>query len=115
MSDLIKHAEEYFNQQKGRHYPCSNQIVTCIYITNNIQEVYEYLNKNHIVPNRQGKNYIEWQENNERWIWRPISESCRGFRFYKVKISNDYNNEKMLQYIILPCCDSYCCSWEVME
>ena len=105
----------YFNQQKGQRYPCSNQIVTCIYITDNNQEVYEYLKKNHIIPTKKTKRYIEWQENNERWIWQSIAENARGYRFYKVKISNNYNNEEMLQYVILPCCHSYCCSWEVME
>lgn len=106
---------DYFNQEEGQKYPCSNQIVTCAYITNNSQEVYNYLNKNNIIPIRISKTHIEWQENNERWIWIPINYNTRGYRFYKVKISKDYGNEEMLEQVIIPCCDLYCCSWEVME
>ena len=61
---------DYFNQEEGQKYPCSNQIVTCAYITNNSQEVYNYLNKNNITPIRISKTHIEWQENNERWIMK---------------------------------------------
>lgn len=106
---------DYFNQQKGQRYPCSNQIVTCIYITDNPQEVYNYLNLNNINIIKRTKNYIEWQENNERWIWRPIKDNCRGYRFYKVKISKNYDDEKKIRELILPSCFHYCCSWEVME
>lgn len=106
---------DYFNQEEGQKYPCSNQIVICAYITNNSQEVYNYLNKNNITPIRISKTHIEWQENNERWIWIPINYNTRGYRFYKVKISKDYDNEEMLEQVIIPCCVLYCCSWEVME
>lgn len=33
--ELIYKYADYFNQQKGQKHPCSNQIVTCIYITDN--------------------------------------------------------------------------------
>lgn len=105
----------YFNQKQGRKYPCSNQIVICAYITDNSQEVYNYLDKNNIIPIRTSKTRIEWQENNERWIWLPITQNTRGYRFYKIKISKNYNNEEILKTIIIPCCSLYCCSWEVME
>lgn len=105
----------YFNQEEGQKYPCSNQIVICAYITNNSQEVYNYLNKNNITPIRQSKTYIGWQENNEQWIWIPINHNIRGYRFNKAKISKNYDNEEMLEQVIIPCCDLYCCSWEVME
>lgn len=115
MTHLIYDLANYFNQQQGKKYPCSNQIVICAYITNNSQEVYNYLNKNNITPIRISKTRIEWQENNERWIWIPIRHSVRGYRFNKVKISKNYDNEEMLEQVIIPCCDLYCCSWEVME
>ena len=105
----------YFNQEEGRKYPCSNQIVCCAYITNNSQEVYDYLNKKNIIPIKVSKTRIEWQENNERWIWLPITWNTKGYRLYKVKISKNYNNEEILKKIIIPCCSLYCCSWEVME
>lgn len=105
----------YFNQEEGRKYPCSNQIVICAYITDNSQEVYDYLNKNNITPIRISKTRIEWQENNERWIWLPTTYNTKGYRLYKVKISKNYDNEEMLEQVIIPCCNLYCCSWEVME
>lgn len=106
----------YFNQEEGRKYPCSNQIVCCAYITDNLLEVYDYLNKNNIAPIRQSKTHIEWQENNEQWIWISTNHNAsKGYRLYKVKISKDYNNKEMLERVIIPCCDLYCCSWEVME
>lgn len=115
INNLIKQAEEYFNQEEGQKYPCSNQIVLCAYITDDPQEVYNYLNKNNIIPIKKSKICIEWQENNERWTWKPINQSIRGYRFYKIKISKDYNNEEMLEQVIIPCCNLYCCSWEIIE
>lgn len=114
MIQLMYDLANYFNQQQGRKYPCSNQIVICAYITDNPQEIYDYLNKNNIIPIRVSKTRIEWQENNERWIWLPIAWNTKGYRLYKVKISKNYNNEKILKEIIIPCCSLYCCSWEVM-
>ena len=45
----------------------------CAYITDDPQEVYNYLNKNNIIPIKKSKICIEWQENNERWTWKPIN------------------------------------------
>ena len=115
MIQLIYDLANYFNQQQGRKYPCSNQIVICAYITDNSQEIYDYLDKNNIIPTRVSKTRIEWQENNEHWRWHPMSEGFRGYRFYKVKISKNYNNYEVLKTIILPCCANYCCSWEIMK
>lgn len=115
MNNLLKRYAYYFNKQKGKRYPCSNQIVKCIYITENKQEVINYLNKNNISNVKISKNIIEWKEGNEFWVWHPISEFFRDYRFYKVKISKNYNNYEALRIIILPCCASYCCSWEIME
>ena len=112
--EMIYGYADYFNQQEGRKYPCSNQIVTCIYITDNPQEVYDYLNKNNIEPIRKRKDYIEWRENDEKWIWMPIKDTIRSYRFYKVKISKDYDNKEKLRYLIIPYCGLYCCSWEVL-
>ncbi len=89
-------------------------MVTCIYITKNPAEVYDYLSKNNIDIVKKGKNYIEWRENNETWIWRPINDSVRGYRFYKVKISKNYNDIEKLKNLIVPYCSLYCGSWEVM-
>lgn len=115
MIQSIYDLANYFNQQQGRKYPCSNQIVVCAYITDNSQEIYNYLNKNNIMPIRVSKTCIEWQEDNEQWIWIPITYNVRGYRFNKVKISKDYDDKEILEQVIIPCCDLYCCSWEVME
>ena len=115
MNNLLKKYAYYFNKQEGRRYPVSNQIVTCAYITEDKQEVINYLNKNNLSITKKSKNVIEWRENNEHWRWHPMSESSRGYRFYKVKISKNYNNYEALKTRILPYCANYCCSWEIME
>ena len=48
MIQLMYDLANYFNQKQGRKYPCSNQIVICAYITDNSQEIYNYLDKNNI-------------------------------------------------------------------
>ena len=115
MDNLLKKYACHFNKQKGRKYPFSNQVIKCVYITEHKQEVIDYLNKNNLSITKMQKNVIEWQEGNEFWRWHPISKAFRGYRFYKVKISKNYNNYKVLKTIILPCCVNYCCSWEIME
>lgn len=112
--DILKDYANYFNKRAGRSLPYSNQLVICIYITKYKQEVFDYLNQKNITPILIRKNFIKWQENNEIWTWCPISESSRGKRFYKVKISKNYNDDEILEKIIIPCCNSYCCSWEVI-
>ena len=49
----LEHYREYFNKQKGRKYPCSNQIVRCAIVTNdnrypNCRERIILLGKNYI-------------------------------------------------------------------
>lgn len=112
--NILENYANYFNKQKGQNSSCSNQIVTCIYITKYKQEVFDYLNKKNITPLLMRKDFIKWKENNEIWIWHPILENSRGKRFYKVKISKDYDDYKMLEKIIILCCNSCCCSWEVI-
>lgn len=115
INSLLYNWANYFNSRQGQKYLCGNQIVTYIYITNSPQEVCDYLNKNNISPTIKSMTRIEQQENDERWIWIPITEKIRGYRFYKVKISKNYSNEKILEQVIIPCCNLYCCSWEVIE
>lgn len=55
MNNLLKHYASYFNKQEGRKYPCSNQVVVCMYITENKQEVFDYLDKNNFHIMRLGK------------------------------------------------------------
>ena len=72
-----------------------------------------------ISKGRYSKEYFEkkiafdkWQlKNRERWIRVPMSESVRGYRYYKIKVDNNIDR-KFLEQIILPCCAHYCCSFE---
>ena len=32
--EILEHYVEYFNNQKGQKFPCSNQIVCCAIVTN---------------------------------------------------------------------------------
>ncbi len=109
-SQRKKKISDHFNNQEGDKYPCSNQIVLCGFVTddNNKWEEFIRQNKNNIAILR--KREIRFK-NGERWIRVPISESVRGYRYYKIKVDTNIN-EDFLDQIILPCCEHYCCSFE---
>lgn len=94
------------NNQEGRKYPCSNQIVTCGFFSTK-ERWDEFLEAN--------KNKIKWRavdmaefDNGEKWRYFNFTQfSYRGFRFYKIKIDCCVNREVFLQ-CIYPCCLLYC-------
>jgi hypothetical protein len=101
---------DYFNNQEGQNYPCSNQVVICGFVTDDDNKWEEFIrqNENNIVTLMKRKVRFE---NGERWVRIPTSESSRGYRYYKVKVDNNINR-KFLEQIILPCCAHYCCEFE---
>ena len=109
-SQQKKKISDYFNNQKGQSFPCSNQIVLCGFVTDDNNKWKEFIsqNKNNIVILREKE--VQFK-NGEKWIRIPISESVRGFRYYKAKVDNNIDR-KFLEQIILPCCTHYCCDFE---
>ena len=45
----LEHYREYFNKQKGRKYPCSNQIVRCAIVTNDRDKVVDFMSDKEVV------------------------------------------------------------------
>ena len=109
---VLEYYVEYFNKQEGNPYPVSNQIVTCAVVTNDRDKALSVMNKKGATIKRQNRDSIEWELNNERWIWRIWNYGYRGYRFYKVIVDEDIN-EELLMYVLIYC-SSYCCSMEIV-
>lgn len=103
---------DYFNKQKGRQYPCSNQIVVCAIITKDRDKALSVMEENGAVIKIQSHDHIEWELNNERWLWKNWNMNYRGYRFYKVLIDENINDE-LFCFATTRCC-SYCCSMEII-
>lgn len=111
--EMLEQYAEYFNKQKGRPYPCSNQIVTCAVITKDRDKALSVMRgKDDAIMTRNNNDCIEWYLNNERWIWKKWNTDYRGYRFYKLIIDKDLD-EKLLHWAIVYA-GSYCCSMEII-
>ena len=108
----LEHYVEYFNKQKGRPYPVSNQIVTCAVVIEDRNKALSVMNEKCAVIKKQTYNSIEWELNNERWIWRIWNSGIRGYRFYKIIVDKNIG-ERMFKYAVAHCA-SYCCSMETV-
>ena len=102
---------EYYNNQEGQNYPCSNQLVCCGFVTNDIDKWNNFIeiNKNNI--ERKLKNEIVLKDTKERWIRIPLNSSARGHRYYKIKVDKNIDYF-ILSMIVLPCCNKYCKEFE---
>ncbi len=109
---ILEHYADCFNKQEGRLYPCSNQIVICAIITKDRDKALSVMEEKGAVIKRQGYYYIEWELNNERWLWRTWNENARGYRFYKVLV--DENVDENLFRFVTVYSSSYCCSMEII-
>lgn len=105
-----KKISDYFNNQEGDKYPCSNQIVICGFVTKDDSKWKEFINQNKNNIQQLREREVRFK-NGEKWVRVPISESIRGYRYYKAKVDKNID-EKFLEQIILPCCSHYCCSFE---
>lgn len=64
------------------------------------------------IMTRNDNNCIEWYLNNERWLWKNWNTDYRGYRFYKVIIDENIDDE--LFRFVTALCGSYCCSMEII-
>lgn len=101
---------EFFNNQEGDKYPCSNQMVVCGFVTEDDDKWKEFINQNKDNIQQLREREVRFK-NGERWVRVPISESVRGYRYYKAKVDKAIN-KKFLEACILPCCSHYCCEFE---
>lgn len=120
---VLERKAEFYSRQEGRKFPRSNQIVTCGVITHDRDKALSVMDKKGAVVISQSRYRIEWKvpcsvaerngHNNERWVWRNWSESCRGHRFYKVIVDENIDDD-IFRYIIAPHLANYCCSFEII-
>lgn len=114
--EVLEHLKNYYNNQKGQKYPCSNQRVCCGIVTNDKEKAMKFMENKSIVEKRQydsGK-VIEWfLENGEVWIWRIWNETLRGYRFYKIAVDKKIDSD-LFETVVIPLCSFYCCSFEVI-
>ena len=112
--ERLKQFAEYYNNQEGRKYPCSNQIVRCGVVTDNREKAINYMKNKNVVCKRETRDQIEWiLDNGERWMWRNWNDSVRGYRLYKVAIDR-WTDKDVFNMIINPKCGLYCCSVEII-
>ena len=109
---VLKEYADYFNKQKGRQYPCSNQIVTCAIITKDRDKALSVMRGKDAIMTRNYNNCIEWYLNNERWLWKNWNTDYRGYRFYKVLIDKNIDDELFLFATTRG--GSYCCYMEII-
>ena len=109
--EVLKHYVERFNKQKGNPYPCSNQTVVCGIITNRDKAI-SIMEERGAVIKKQCHNYIEWELNNERWLWRNWNMNHRGYRFYKILVDKNIDDE-LFEFVRIKS-SLYCCSMEII-
>lgn len=109
---VLKEYADYFNKQKGRQYPCSNQTVTCAVITKDRDKALSVMRGKDAIMTRNDNNCIEWYLNNERWLWKNWNTDYRGYRFYKFIIDQDI--DERLFHWVTAYAGSYCCSMEII-
>ena len=110
----LEYYKEYFNNQEGRKYPCSNQIVLCGIVTDSRDKAIDFMKNKNIVRKIEARDRIEWiLDNNERWLWKYWNESARGYRFYKIAVDSIID-KSLFHCLILPRCANYCCSMEII-
>ena len=113
---ILEHYVDYFNKQEGSPYPCGNQIVVCGVITKDRDKALSVMEKKGaIVKSRYSgfvNGHIEWELNNERWLWKNWNMNYRGYRFYKILI--DKNIDEELFRFAITRASLYCCSMEII-
>lgn len=110
--EKLQKCKEYFDKQDGRKFPCSNQIVVCAIITKDTDKAFSIMEKKGAIIKRRSRNHIEWELNNERWLWTNWNMNHRGYRFYKIIVDEDVD-EDLFEYAI-SYSGFYCCSMEIM-
>lgn len=100
----------WINNQEGRRYPCSNQIVCCGFVTDDNEKWQNFIEQNKDSIEKLTKREIVF-DSRERWIKIPLNSSFRGYRYYKIKVDKNID-KNFLEQVILPCCANYCCELE---
>lgn len=111
---MLERFRDYYNQQEGQMYPCSNQIVRCAIVVSDKDKAESIMKEKGAVKVLEQSYGIDWNLGNEQWIWRKWGESSRGFRFYKLILDKNVDDDLYLD-VIRHCCANYCCSVELVQ
>ena len=87
-NEEIEYYTNYFKNQKGQKYPCSNQIVLCGIFTY-LEKAKNILRPPNYFMKSIGANRTDWynKDKTEKWrLFSPNTFNMRGYRFYKIKI-----------------------------
>ena len=109
---LLLHFVDEFSKQEGSPYPCSNQNVVCGVVTPDKDKALRVMEEKGATLLLQGKSRLDWELNGEHWIWIRWNASQRGYRFYKVFIDENID-EELFYRVIVGCC-GYCCYAEII-
>ena len=92
-------------KQPGRKFSYSNQSVVCGIFTTKSKAKQYIPNKNFLIRQKSD----QWFDGLEHWIFFNINEpfTCRGYRFYKIKIDKNIDRKMFFEHIY-PCCSVYC-------
>ena len=89
----LEECAKYFNNQLGQDYPCSNQTVICAVITTDRDKALAVMESRGAIVTKRFQHGIEWELNNERWLWMHWNMNIRGYRFYKVLVDENIDEE----------------------
>lgn len=104
--DEMNDISDKISKQEGQKYPCSNQVVTCGFFASE-GKWKEFCEENRYKAIYVAKEHMKL-EDEETWHWFSINNyNCRGYRFYKIKVSRDINRHVFMQNIY-PYCSFYC-------
>lgn len=109
---ILEQYAEYLNKQKGRPYPCSNQIVVCGVIIKDRQKALSIMEQKGAILISQCHDRIRWILNGEFWLWRNWNTGYRGYRFYKMLV--DKNIDERMFHWATAYGSLYCCSMEII-
>ena len=103
--ELRNKVSKTISKQEGQNYPCSNQIVLCGFFSD-LETWNKFCEDNKDNIKYRTQSVIVFQTG-ERWHWFDSSYNCRGYRFYKIKVYSEIDEEYFFNNIY-PYCYLYC-------
>ena len=109
--ERMNHISDVINNQDGQDYPCSNQIVTCGFIStenkwNKFVEKYKSTSEIKLLTKER-----LFLSDGTQWRFLDINKtnfhSIRGLRYYKIKIDKCIDVDTF-EMCIMPYCSFYC-------
>lgn len=117
--ELQEHIKERIAHQKGREYPCSNQVVCNMIILRNSDhiEAFERAYPHFICYRRtkdvRGRRYFD-PYTETKWQVITLSENTRGYRYYRAIIDSTID-DGLMHLIAMPQMSGYCCKVDFFD